>query len=285
MPALPDLSAHGLPVFDVHHHAGSIDGYFGSAGPSDAGDPAVVMQRDIEARLRFMDAWGIEHALLMPASGQATTNGLDDIRRANDAVATYRACRPDRFPVAVGTVLPQDGEHAAREAERCLHELGMGGLVWHHRFQGCPINHPGMHALLRVLAAAGRPAMVHVIAESTLESPWRLEVLADEHPDVRFVALDAFSSPHQASWMQYIAGRHDNLWFDTGVLASAGHALEAFIARHGPGKLLFGSDYYSSPRVLNTPFALLELLAAEIDDTARRQILAGNARALFNVPG
>lgn len=282
MAGLPAMNQHGFRVFDVHHHAGSIDSYFGAAAQA-ATDPKASMLRDIEARLRFMDAWGIEHALLMPASGHAMTNGISDTRRSNDWVAEYRARRPDRFPAAVGSVAPQDGEVGVAEAERCLAELGMKGLVWHHRFQGCNINHPGMKPLLRVLARQGLPALVHIIAESTLESPWRLEVLADEHPDVTFVALDAFSTPHQSSWMQYIARRHANILFDTGVLASAGHDLDRFIAVAGADRLLFGSDHYSSPQVFHTPFALVEMLGADWTDSVRQQVLGGNAYRLFGL--
>lgn len=283
MNALPDCTNHGFRIFDVHHHAGSIDAYFGSTKKSTDDDPAKVRQLDVEARLRFMDAWGIEHALLMPASGHSTTNGISDTQRSNDWVAEYRSCRSDRFPIAVGSVAPQDGDAAVTELHRCIDQLGMKGMVWHHRFLGCTINHPGMKPLLKILELRRVPAMIHVIAESTLESPWRLEILADEFAQLNFVALDAFSSPAQASWMQYIAKRHDNIYFDTGVLASAAHGLEKFIEVAGADKLLFGTDHYSSPQLFNTPFALYELLAASLADTVKQDILGDNARRLFEL--
>src|SRR5690606_28733289 len=161
---------------------------------------------------------------------------------------------------------------AVEELKRCLEQLGMKAMVWHHRFHGCPINHPGMHPLLDELVQAQVPAMIHVIAESRLEAPWRLEVLADAHPGVTFIALDAFSSPGQASWMQYIAQRHDNILFDTGVLTSAAHGLDQFIRSASGDRLLFGSDYYSSPQVFETLYPLCEILALDVSDEVKAAV-------------
>jgi predicted TIM-barrel fold metal-dependent hydrolase len=278
---LPALR-HDFRVLDIHHHVGSIAGYFGAA--AEVTDPKTAMAKDVDARLRFMDEWGIEQALLMPASGQPAVQGMSDIRRYNDYVVEYRIKHPDRFVLAAGCVNPQDGDAALRELERCTGELGMQAMAWHHRFQGCNINHPGMRALLRALAQRGLPALIHIIAESTLESPWRLEVLADEHPDVSFIALDAFSTPNQASWMQYIAKKHANIYFETGVLSSVAHGLDHFVQVAGHDRLLFGTDYYSSPKVMHTPFPLYELLASSLPDEAKRAVLGGNSRRLFRLP-
>jgi len=267
---------HDFLVFDIHQHAGMRP-------DSDEAEPTVSLDQDVAARIAFMDFWRIEHAMLLPASGYSRPHGIDDTKRLNDALAEYRDRNPQRFLGAAGVVSPRDGDLAVEEARRCIEELGMKAMVWHHRFDGSVINHAGMHPILRELARYNIPAMIHVISDSKLEAPWRLEVLAEKHRDVTFVALDAFSSPDHASWMQFIGKRNSNIVFDTGLLTSAGHSLDRFVEEVGADRLIFGTNFYSSTSVFETPYALHEVLALDISDTAKAAILGQNARKLLNV--
>ena len=264
-------------VVDIHHHVGRLDAVARSSG----GGSAPSLEDDIAARLRYMDDHHIAEAVIMPANGYPAPNGLEDTKRVNDFVARYRDRRPDRFTAALGTVSPLEGDGALDEIDRCLTELGMKAIVWHHRFQGTVLDHPMMDAFLDRLKQHGVPAFVHIIADSTLESPWRLEILADRHPDLTFVALDGFSSPDQAHWMTYLASKHPNIIFDTGVMISVAHLVESFVARIGAHRLLLGTDFYSFPKLFNHPFPIYELLSSSLTDEECAAILGGNARALF----
>ena len=256
-------------IIDVHQHAGDASGFV----PASA---TLSPAEDNKIRLASMDKHGIDAAILMPSSMTR------DIPRANDHVAACRDLAPDRFPACLGTVDPLDGPAAEAEAQRCLGELGMKGLVWHHRFNSMIIDHPLMRPLLRCLQAAKLPAFVHIIAGSTMETPWRLENLADEFPDITFVALDGFSSSDQCQWMPRLAKTHPNIDFDTGVLTSVGHGLTRFVRRAGADRLLLGTDCYSEPHY-HTPFPITELLASPISDADLRQIFSGNIRRLLNL--
>lgn len=160
-----------LRIFDIHHHVGRLD--FGASLAPGQNRPA--MAEDISTRLAFMDKNSIEGALLMPASGYPNSDGLADTRKVNDYVASYRDSRPDRFPGAVGTVSPLEGESAIEEIDRCITRLGMKGIVWHHRFQGAFLNHSAMDMFLERIRFHRVLAFVHIIAESTLElhGDWR----------------------------------------------------------------------------------------------------------------
>ncbi|MBZ9772232.1 amidohydrolase family protein [Mesorhizobium sp. CO1-1-8] len=231
-----------------------------------------------------MDFWGIEHALLLPASGYSRQRGIDDTKRVNDALATYRDRNPSRFVAAAGVVSPKEGDLGVDETRRCIVDLGMKAMVWHHRFDGSVINHIGMHPILEEMARHEVPAMVHIICDSKLESPWRLEDLAGQHPGVTFIALDAFCSPDHSSWMQLIARRNRNIIFDTGQLTSAGHNLPEFIEAIGADRLIFGTNFYSSePRVFDVPYPLQEVLALDIPDDQKASILGGRSRELFKI--
>lgn len=262
-------TARDFEIIDVHQHTGDAAGFVRA---SEALSPAD----DIKIRLANMDKHGIDAAILMPSSMTR------DIPRSNDHAAACRDLRPDRFPACLGTVDPLEGPAAMAEMERCLGELGMKGMVWHHRFNGMVIDHPLMKPLLTRLQAAKLPAFVHIVAGSTLETPWRLENLADDHPDVTFVALDGFSSSDQAQWMPRIAKLHPNIIFDTGVMTSVGHGIARFVRRAGAGRLVLGTDCYSEPHY-HTPFPISELLASPLDDADLRQVFSGNIRQLLNL--
>ncbi len=266
-------------IFDLHHHVGSLEMVAQAGERRSAGDPA----EDARIRLAFMDAHGIEQALLMPANGYPTPDGIADTRRVNDAMALYRDRHPDRFPAALGTVSPLEGDGSLDEIDRCIDELGMRGIVWHHRFQGTAIDHPRMTLLLERLQRHDVPAFIHIIADSKLESPWKLEMIADRFPALTFVALDGFSSPDHAHWMPYLASKHPNIVFDTGVMVPVSHMVENFVRTVGADRLLLGTDFYSSPKLFSHPFPVYELLASDISDEDCSKILGDNARRLLKL--
>jgi predicted TIM-barrel fold metal-dependent hydrolase len=274
-------SPKNFDIFDIHHHVGRLDAVVRSAGAGAGG--ALSVEDDIGLRLGYMDRHNIAAALVMPANGYPAPNGIADTRRVNDYVAEYRDRRPDRFPAALGTVSPLEGDAALDEIDRCVRDLGMRGIVWHHRFQGANLDHPMMDAFLDRVRAHGVLPFVHIIADSTLEAPWRLEVLADRHPGLTFVALDGFSGPDQAHWMTYLASKHPNVIFDTGVMISVAHLIESFVASAGAERLLLGTDFYSVPKLFNHPFPIFELLGSDLSDVDCAAILGGNARRLLGL--
>jgi len=262
--------------FDVHHHFGPVPGW------DQAGAPAL--ERDLEVRLAAMDQFGIEQACLMPSHSYARPRGTEDLRALNDAVAQLRACAPARFPVALGTTDLWLGDDTIDEARRALDDLALDGLSWHHRLQGAYIDDARMHDVLDLLAARGKVAFVHVFADSTFESPWRLENLAEAHRDVTFVALDAFSSYDQACWMARLATHHPNLWFDTAAMATNASPLARFVAEAGGDRLLLGTNCYGAAQGDYYPAAVdLVRASSELTDADKDAILGGNARRLFGL--
>jgi uncharacterized protein len=270
------LRLHHMTVIDIHQHLGDM--------PVIPGARAQSLSEDLDARLRYMDRFGIDQAIVLPSNAGPAPNGAQDRRRTNDAVAEYISMRPDRFPKTAGTVHPADADLAVGELERCMTELGCCGMVWHHRFLGLAIDHPGMDPLLTRLCELDGVAFVHIIVESGMEAPWRLEILADRHPDVTFVALDGFATFQSASWMMYIAQRHPNIVFDTGASTSVAHRFTQFIDEIGSDRLLLGTDYYCGLDLFGHPFPLeeirthLELAPADVD-----AVLGGNAQRLLGI--
>jgi predicted TIM-barrel fold metal-dependent hydrolase len=276
----PPTAAHDYKIFDVHQHVGDL-----AIGGGEA-RRGWDAERDHAQRVPVMDRYGIHSASVLPSLQYLRPNGVADTRRINDLAAAYRSQFQDRFPIAAGTVEPLHGvEPGVEEIRRIAEDLKLNALVWHHRFQGTFINDPSMHPFLDAAAHYRLPVYIHLFAESTMESPWGLEALAERHADVRFIALDAFSGSTQARYMMGIAQRCPNVLFETACVFPLGRILEEFVGRFGSERLVFGTDLYLSPPMYNHPHVLYEVLEApSLTDADRRNIFWNNARRLFGLP-
>jgi uncharacterized protein len=265
-------------VFDIHQHLGEA----AVMGVSSADfDPAA----DFEQRRRMMDRFGIDRAAISPTSQYERPRGLEDTRAMNDRVANYRDRYSDRFPIGFGTVDPLQGmDNGIREIERMSASLGLQGVIWHHRMQGTWIADARMFGFLEAAGELGLVPLIHVISESTLESPWGLEVLAKKFPGLNFVALDPFTSPTQFQVMMMMAERVPNIYFDTAGIWLLGRFLEKWIKTIGSRRLIFGTDLITSPLSLNAPYVKIEIDdSVDLTEEDKANILWRNAAGLFSL--
>jgi predicted TIM-barrel fold metal-dependent hydrolase len=271
-----------MDIFDSHQHCGdTIPGWGETFGRGAAPDPVAA---DLAGRLPMLDAHGIRQALMMPSMSYERVDALGAVRALNDRAAAFKRVRPDRFPVALGTIDLWLGRAALDEARRVLHELRLDGIAWHHRLQGTYIDDPRMHPILDELARAGKPALIHCFADSTFEAPWRLENLAEAHREVQFIAADIFSSYNQSVWATRLARRHPNLWFDTAAMSSTAHSFAQLIADASDDRLLFGSNCYGPLMSDWEPSAIGTIRrSSSIPEDSKAKILGGNARRLFGL--
>lgn len=264
-----------VEIFDIHHHLGSLNG--GSLQEGDGWE-----ERDYKNRVRIMQANGVAMSAILAATGYIQANGIKDTMRCNDTVAAYRKLDPKRFPVACGTVEPLHGARSLGELERMKHELGLDGVVWHNRFQGLAVDHPLMRPLLKKVSALGLVPLVHTNAESNLEAVWRLERLAMEFPEITFVSMDALTTNTNSQLALDIAKRTANILFDTAHVRGAAY-IRNFVEAVGSHRLIFGSLFYSHPASYEHCLTLEEVKAAQISDDDKANILALNAKRLFNL--
>jgi predicted TIM-barrel fold metal-dependent hydrolase len=249
-------------VLDIHQHIPAEPGEF---------------ERDRSARLAFMDRFGIDQACVSPPVLAPRTVSSAELNRR---VSAYASARPDRFPVAFGTIDVRGGDAELALLEN-FSELRLRGVVWHHMFQGAFLDHAAMDPALEFCAGHRLVALIHVIVGSLAESPWRLARLCERHPTATFVALDGLSSPHQADWTIELAAHLPNLFADTGVLSSFGNAVEKFAERVGSDRLLLGTDFDTLPKSFSFPYPLYEVAYSSLDGPAKQNILAGNARRIL----
>lgn len=273
-----DDSEHDPVVFDVHQHYGTVPGWNYHGG-------AVPVTRDAAERLEIMDSHGIDLACIQPATSYDRADTRGAIASLNDAVCALRDAAPDRFPVALGTVdLCIGAADVLNETRRALDELHFAGIAWHHRLQGVYVDDDRMRPVLDEIEGRDKVAAIHLLADSTFESPWRLERLATAYPDLRFLALDSFSSYEHACWMGWIAQRFGNIVFDTAAMVTNANILARFVADAGADRLLFGSNLYGAQQTDFFPAGLHVLRASsEIREADRALIVGQNALDLFRI--
>ena len=101
-------------------------------------------------------------------------------------------------------------------------------------------------------------------------------------PDTPIVVLDGFSSFERAEEALRVADQSPNLVFDMSLAHGFG-TIEHFIARHGPERVVFGTDVYSHVRADRNP-VLEGMLQSKLDPAAKQAILAGTISRILGLP-
>ena len=271
--------AKKFEVVDAHQHVGSLADALSFSGRPAGQD--LPVEQDAAARVQAMDASGVDWAVLQPSHGYLKADGIRDTMRVNDRMAAYKRLAPQRFRAVLGTVEPMHGEASLSEIDRSKRELGLDGMAWHHRFQGCYIDSRWMWPILEHMQTLRMAALIHVNVESSLEAHWRLQRLARDFPQIGFLAMDGLWSYERATHVLHTASLTPNVIWDLG-----GPALYVSIAdwveRNGSQTVCFSAEIgYGGggqrPKLLD----LVE--QARIEDRDKANILGGNIRRLFGV--
>lgn len=264
-------------IVDAHQHVGSLADALSFSGRPVGED--LPVEQDAAQRIRAMDAAGVDWAVLQPSHGYVKAAGLRDTMRVNDRMAAYKCFAPERFRVVLGTVEPMHGEASLPETDRCKHELGLDGIAWHHRFQGCYIDSRWMWPILERMQALAMVPLVHVNVESSLEAHWRLQRLARDFPDMGFLAMDGLWSYERARHVLHTASLTPNVIWDLGGPAIY-VSIEEWVERNGSGTICFSADIgYGGEG--QRPKLLDAVERARIQDRDRENILGGNICRLF----
>jgi uncharacterized protein len=273
----------GYDVLDVHHHVGdAFTALGGSLDPTGGMAPEEYERVELESRLAIMDDGGVQQAIVIPGHGYLRPEGIADTRRVNDAIAAYRDRCPERFPVALGIVEPQHGAALLDEIDRIDEELGLRGVSFHTRFQGVSLDSQWIARAVDRLESRGMIPVVHVMDETPEEALWKLAALARAHPDLPFLALDAFCSFEAARQCSFVAEVAPNVVFDTSLSYNF-DAIESLASRFSAERVVFGTDLYSHPVGRRISHLLGQIIACDLDEADKARILGGNARALFGV--
>ena len=270
----------GVPlIVDAHQHVGDLSDALSYDGREPGPQPDA--DEDAKARLASLDALGVRWAVLQPSHGYPRADGLAATQQVNDRMARYRHFAPDRFCV-LGTTEPMHGQRGVEEVGR-IHELGLKGVAWHHRFQGCFIDSRWMWPTLERMAELGLIPLVHVNAESSMEAHWRLQRLAVDFPTLTFLAMDGLWTYERARHAMMTASNTPNVIWDMGGPVCYVTA-EEWVGRNGSTTLCFSAGGSYGPGGSATKPALLsQLESAGISEEDRNNILGGNVARAFNL--
>lgn len=276
-----------------------------------------------EERLVAMDAAGVTRAVLSLTgpgvqSEPDTAKAVRLAARANDQLATEIARRPDRYS-GFAHVAMQDPAAAARELERCVHELGFVGVMINHHTNGVYLDAPQNDAFWERLQALDVPLYLHPGDAVTmpdvlkgvpeLEKPtWEWTTEMSSHA-LRLVVTGVFDRfpglrivlGHAGETLPYVLWRLDSRYrltqTDRRIARPPSHylrenflvtlsgqfdavPLEAALAALGEDRVMFSVDYPYE----DAPAAGRFMDTVALDDAVRAKVAWRNAAALLRLP-
>lgn len=271
---------------------------------------------DIEAKVADMDANDIQITALSindPGPEWFGSDGPEVARMANNFIAGVAKQYPSRF---IGLcVLPwQNMKAAMKELERCVQELGMGGILVYTNLAGRYPDEPEFRPVFARATKLGIPILLHPAKPVTTEQVKGYEMtsslgnmfddtigltriimsgILDQYPDLKLVA------PHLGGTLPFIIGRLDHqvkvlkrgpkyltrapseylrqVYLD--IVSPLPLAMRFAYDMMGADRLLFSSDHpWVDPKLIRDSLQSLNLPRDEED-----KIFGGNARQLFGI--
>lgn len=277
---------------------------------------ARALLTDIDAQLAAMDAAGIDMKVLSaPLSTLAGPGAEPPVAlsaRINDRFADLVAEHPDRL-LALAAIDPFGGDIAAREVERAIVALGLGGICLDCARGEQFLDAPECRAVLEAAASLGVPVFVHPVSPAGYTAHLAphgqvgilmargTEAAASVLSLVRNGTLDALPSlrvviPMMAASILLFAGMLDHeggrgeppepppsaaikrLFVDT--MGFDADTIRFAVATLGAGHLLVGSDWPITPIPTNATVNRA-LNAAGLSAEARDAVRGGNALRLL----
>lgn len=225
--------------------------------------PAFRYARDAGELLQEMDFCGIDQALVYPAGARFgspsdwNTRLLEDIRRT-----------PRLSPTC--TILPSQTDEMMQPEDLLTHLRGKGiralrAFPQEHRYR---VDKRTFGDLCELLTERRIPLFVK-------ENLLALGELLKDFPDLTVVAVN--QGPHSLErYLRPMIEAYPNLHIETSYYIIEG-AIEEFCARYGAERILFGTGFPDNCR----GGAVLQLLHADIPESARQAIAADNLRRLL----
>jgi predicted TIM-barrel fold metal-dependent hydrolase len=127
---------------------------------------AYRLMTDIEADLAFMDAAGIDLAIL--STGSFTPNGLEFCRACNTGYGEVLRRYPGRFRGMAHVYPRDDPRRNADEIRRAVEELGLFGLALMSSYGEVTLDAPVMDPIYEAALAYDMPVFVHPTIRTAL---------------------------------------------------------------------------------------------------------------------
>jgi len=279
---------------------------------------------EMENRVRILDKHKIDKQILTLARPTIWINMPPDValrmtRVANDTLATLARSFPDRF-IPVGT-LPIPTEEFMPEFDRCLEDLGMGGIQIFSNISGKLLDDPEFRPFFAKAHQTRTPIWLHpqllgewspaFILDKIFGWPFDTSLalsrlvfsgIMEEYPDLRIITHHmAGMIPHFSERIKGFYEARDMFprakcvplprdpldyfkkFFGDAVLNGSVHAFECGYKFFGPEHIVFATDYPFGPGK-GEPWmsgALHQVMTVNLPQTEKDQILGGNLQRLL----
>ncbi|UCF15369.1 MAG: amidohydrolase family protein [Phycisphaerales bacterium] len=258
--AKPSTSLREYLIWDVHGHLNTPGGTPGER---------------IDNLLKFADRMGIERVIVFMGFPWAYDPSPDDVRRQNDQVLqAVEHSRGRAFGFAY--LNPKHIEESLDELDRCVHDGPMVGVkLWvavrcHEKCLD-PIVRRAAHLKAPVLQHTWYKITGNLPGESTAAD---LAALAARHPTASFIAAHA-----GGDWERGIRAIRSatNVTAEISGGDPTAGVVEMAVRELGAERVIYGSDF------AGRSFAsqLAKVLGADVPESAKRLILAGNIKRIL----
>ena len=252
-----------------------------------SGDLALVhdIQKDPAALLRFLDAEGVDKAVLVNYVAPDVT-GTDE--RVNPWIGAYAKAAPDRL-VPMGGLHPARTKDPVRDVDELVDVHGVKAFKLHPSHQlVSPLSYLEDENLAKIYAQLERrgvPMTVHTGtsvfpgARNRFADPMLLDDVAIDFPRLKIVLAHA-GRPLWGKTAAFLARRHGNVFLDLSGIPPKR------LPEHLPRlpdlaeKSMFGSDW-PGPGVKGIAQNVKDFLDLPLPDAAKRAILWDNAVRVF----
>ncbi|HEX3029805.1 MAG TPA: amidohydrolase family protein [Clostridia bacterium] len=197
------------------------------------------------------------------------------VKSVNDFIA--KAQKDNRSFIGFGTLHPQIDDIES-EVDRII-SIGLKGIKLHPDFQEFNIDDQSMMPIYKVLEGK-LPVLMHMGDENrNSSSPERLSNVLRLFPDLTVIAAHFGGYKAWDDSEKFLVGK--NVYFDTSsaLFELSNEEAVGMIRKHGPQKVLFGSDY----PMWNHKEELQRFLNLELTQNERELILWKNASRLLGL--
>ena len=244
----------GYRIYDTHTHLGTAR----HSG----------RQWTVDEMLRHMDRHGIDKSLLIPFPV------VDDYRATHDLIATAVRAHADRF-AGTACLYPFMPEQEFRdEIRRAAEELGFRALKLQPQYQALNPLSPRSDFLFETALRHKLVVIVHTGAGAPFALPSLYIVPARKFPDLPIVLGHAGGGIYAAESV-VAALVCPNVYVELSSLMP--HHMREVFAHVPSSRLMIGTDVPESSEA-----ELVKVLAYDMPDDSRRDILWRTARKLFD---
>ena len=172
------------------------------------------------------------------------------------------------------------------EDAKAIKSAGLKGVKIHPDYQGLDLDDPRWSPLFELCVMLKLPLITHagldpLCPEHIHATPEHIKKVLSDFPDLIFIASHMGGVACYDAALALLAGRFENLYFDTAFTRDHASAeqMKRIISHHGSERILFGSDYPWDSSLLERQW----IESLPLTERERENILGENARKLLSL--